>query len=134
GVCCGARPHSQEESEFLAAVVAGRGLGTTYADLEHASTVLLAGFEPEEEAPTVFLRLRKAVRKHGTRVYAIAAYASRGVDKLSGTLLTTVPGGEAQALTTPDLPLDANSVILVGERLAAGPRARAPAARAAPPT
>jgi NADH-quinone oxidoreductase subunit G len=129
-----ARPHSQEESEFLAAVVAGRGLGTTYADLEHASTVLLAGFEPEEEAPTVFLRLRKAVRKHGTRVYAIAAYASRGVDKLSGTLLTTVPGGEAQALTTPDLPLDANSVILVGERLASVPGALTAAARLATAT
>ena len=41
-----ARPHSIEEAEFLAAAVAGRGLGTTYADLERASSVLLVGFEP----------------------------------------------------------------------------------------
>ena len=32
----------------------------TYADLEQAPAVLLAGFEPEEESPIVFLRLRKA--------------------------------------------------------------------------
>ncbi len=129
-----ARPHSQEEADFLAAVVAGRGLGTTYADLEHASSVLMAGFEPEEEAPTVFLRLRKAVRKHGTRVYTIAAYASRGVDKLSGSLISAVPGGEAQALNTLDVPLDASSVIIAGERLASVPGALTAAARLATAT
>ena len=126
-----ARPHSAEEADFLAAVVAGRGLGTTYADLERASAVLLAGFEPEEEAPTVFLRLRKAVRKNGTRVYAMAAYASRGVDKLSASLVPTVPGTEAQALATTDVPLDADSVILIGERLAVVPGALSAAARLA---
>ncbi len=39
----------------------------TYADLETAPAVLLAGFEPEEESPIVFLRLRKAARKGGLR-------------------------------------------------------------------
>ena len=38
----------------------------SYADLETAPAVLLAGFEPEEESPIVFLRLRKATREHGT--------------------------------------------------------------------
>ena len=56
-----ARPHSAEEAAFLAAHVAGRGLGVTYADLEQAPSVLLVGLEPEEESPIVFLRLRKAV-------------------------------------------------------------------------
>ena len=42
----------------------------TYADLEKAPAVLLAGFEPEEESPIVFLRLRKAVRKNGVQVLA----------------------------------------------------------------
>ena len=37
------RPHSGEEREFLSARVAGRYLETTYADLEAAPTVLLAG-------------------------------------------------------------------------------------------
>ncbi|WP_396918445.1 NADH-quinone oxidoreductase subunit G, partial [Mycolicibacterium sp.] len=60
-----ARAHSAEEADFLAAHVAGRQMSLRYADLEQAPTVLLAGFEPEEESPIVFLRLRKAARKHG---------------------------------------------------------------------
>ena len=59
-----ARAHSAEEEQFLAACVAGRGIDVTYADLERAPAVLLAGFEPEDESPIVFLRLRKAVRQH----------------------------------------------------------------------
>ena len=58
-----ARPHSAEEEQFLAASVAGRGIGVSYADLERAPAVLLAGFEPEDESPIIFLRLRKAVRR-----------------------------------------------------------------------
>ena len=71
----------------------------TYAELEQAPAVLLAGFEPEDECPIVFLRLRKAVRRRGTAVYSLAALASLGLTKLSGTLLPTVPGAEAAALT-----------------------------------
>ncbi|MDQ1649127.1 MAG: NADH-quinone oxidoreductase subunit, partial [Frankiaceae bacterium] len=56
------RPHSAEEASFLAAHVAGNGLGVTYDDLEHASSVLLVGLEPEDESPILFLRLRKAAR------------------------------------------------------------------------
>ena len=36
----------------------------SYADLDAAPAVVLVGLEPEEESPIVFLRLRKAVRKH----------------------------------------------------------------------
>ncbi|SKW56438.1 NADH-quinone oxidoreductase subunit G [Mycobacteroides abscessus subsp. abscessus] len=53
-----ARAHSTEEAAFLGSVVAGRGMSQTYAALESAPAVLLAGFEPEEESPIVFLRLR----------------------------------------------------------------------------
>ncbi|HEY5990391.1 MAG TPA: NADH-quinone oxidoreductase subunit G, partial [Streptosporangiaceae bacterium] len=94
-----ARPHSSEEAQFLAARVAGRGIEVSYRDLERAPAVLLAGFEPEEESPLVFLRLRKAVRKRGLKVYSVAALASRGLGKLSGVLLPAVPGAEAAALT-----------------------------------
>src|SRR6516164_6893096 len=94
-----ARPHSAEEEQFLAASVAGRGIGVSYADLEQAPAVLLAGFEPEDESPIVFLRLRKAVRRHGLRVFSVAALASAGLVKLSGQLLETLPGDEARALT-----------------------------------
>ena len=61
-----ARPHSAEEADFLAAHVAGQPMTVTYTDLEKAPAVLLAGLEPEEESPIVFLRLRKAVRKSGS--------------------------------------------------------------------
>ena len=94
-----ARPHSAEEEQFLAACAAGRGIGVSYADLEQAPAVLLAGFEPEDESPIVFLRLRKAVQRRGLRVFSVAALASPGLVKLSGELLDTLPGDEARALT-----------------------------------
>ena len=94
-----ARPHSAEEEQFLAARVAGRGIGVSYADLERAPAVLLAGFEPEDESPIVFLRLHKAARRGRLRVFSIAALASPGLVKLSGELLATLPGDEANALT-----------------------------------
>ena len=94
-----ARPHSAEETQFLAGQVAGRGIGVSYTDLEQAPAVLLAGFEPEDESPIVFLRLRKAVRNRGLAVYSLAALASPGLGRLSGILLPTVPGAEAEALS-----------------------------------
>ena len=141
------RPHSPEEQDFLAAHVAGRYAGqpgvVTYADLEQARTVLLAGFEPEEESPIVFLRLRKAVRRAGTRVFTLAPFRSPGSVKTAARLLRTVPGEEtavltsllgasagtagevAAALNEPD------AVILVGERLAAVPGALSAVSRLA---
>ena len=84
------RPSSAEELAFLGAAVAGSTPETgavTYTDLERAGTVLLVGFEPEEESPITFLRLHKAVRNGRCTVYSIAALASRGLDKLGGRLL-----------------------------------------------
>ena len=133
-----ARPHSAEELEFLADHVAGRP-GVSYAELQRAPAVLLAGLEPEDECPIVFLRLRKAVRGGRMAVYSIGALASRGLIKLSGTLLPTVPGAEAAALSAlaDDTGAAAQSlrqdgaVILVGERLAEVPGALSAAARLA---
>jgi NADH-quinone oxidoreductase subunit G len=136
-----ARPHSAEEADFLAAAVAGTGLGTTFADLEKAGSVLLVGFEPEEEAPSVFLRLRKGVRAHGTKVFTVAAYGSRGVEKLDGVVVPAAPGTEAAVLA--DLgnageagaaalaALGADSIIIVGERLASAPGGYSTALRVA---
>ena len=93
-----ARPHSAEETQFLSEYVAGRS-DVSYASLQRAPAVLLAGFEPQDESPIVFLRLRKAVRAGTQAVYSIAALASRGLAKLDGVLLPTVPGTEASALT-----------------------------------
>jgi NADH-quinone oxidoreductase subunit G len=119
-----ARPHSAEEADFLAARVAGRPVTVSYSDLESAPVVVLVGFEPEDESPIVFLRLRKAARKHRVRVYAIAPFATRALKKMSGRLLKTVPGAEAAALDElatgeiGDLLATPGAVIMVGERLA----------------
>lgn len=133
-----ARVHSAEEAEFLAARVAGRGrdlgegTGVTYAALEEAPAVLLAGFEAEEEAPGVFLRLRKAWRKHGQQVYSLATYATRGLAKAGGTLLPAAPGTEPEWLdalasrfgleedgaAAAEALRAEGAVIVVGERLA----------------
>ncbi|MFF6781818.1 NADH-quinone oxidoreductase subunit G [Streptomyces sp. NPDC012510] len=133
-----ARVHSGEEADFLAARVAGRGrdldgTGVTYASLEKAPAVLLVGFEAEEEAPGVFLRLRKAWRRHKQQVFALATHATRGLEKAGGTLLPAAPGTETEWLdalasgfglegdgTRASEALRAEgAVIVVGERLAA---------------
>ncbi|AKH84191.1 NADH-quinone oxidoreductase subunit G [Streptomyces sp. CNQ-509] len=127
-----ARVHSAEETAFLAAQVAGSGRGVTYGALEKAPAVLLAGLEAEEEAPGVFLRLRKAWRKKGLKVYSIAPFATRGLTKAGGTLLPAAPGTEPSWLdalgsgaglgedgkAASDALRQEGAVILVGERLA----------------
>ena len=145
-----ARPHSAEETEFLAAAVAGSGgdTGVSYSSLQQAPAVLLAGFEPEDESPIVFLRLRKAARSGRTAVYSVAALASPGLARMSGTLLPAAPGTEAEVLSqladpaglAAARPADdvfaaaaralaqPGAVILVGERLAEVPGALTAAA------
>ncbi|MBE7325569.1 NADH-quinone oxidoreductase subunit G [Nocardioides sp. Y6] len=121
-----ARPLSGEETDFLTAHVATSATdapSVTYADLEAAGTVVLVGLEPEDEAGTLFLRLRKAVTHHGTRVVAVAPLASRGSRKLSAEVVLTAPGDEAAALA--GLSLTAGDVVLAGERLATSPGAYA---------
>ncbi len=116
-----ARPHSAEEASFLASTVALSG-DVTYADLESASVVVLAGLEPEDEAATIWLRLRKAVLNRGLRVVALSPYTTRGLAKLNATVIPTTPGTEAEALAAlagnGEVALDSGGVLLVGERLA----------------
>ncbi|GAA3802718.1 NADH-quinone oxidoreductase subunit G [Streptomyces phyllanthi] len=132
-----ARVHSSEEADFLATRVAARGhdldgTGVTYASLEKAPAVLLVGFEAEEEAPGVFLRLRKAWRGHGQKVFSLATYATRGLEKAGGMLLPAAPGTETEWLDAlasrvglsedgakaADALRTEGAVIVVGERLA----------------
>src|SRR3954452_6642427 len=94
-----ARPASAEELSFLGAHVAGTTQQhVSYESLETAPAILLVGLEPEDESPILFLRLRKAVRRNATPVFSIAPFASHGLRKLNGTLIRTVPGGEATAV------------------------------------
>src|SRR4051812_3766771 len=132
-----ARAHSAEELAFLAAHVAGTAPGAgavTYDELTAARAVLLVGFEPEEESPIVFLRLRRAVRTAGMQVFDVAPFPTRAAEKLQATVLPTVPGEEARLLRelgsapTEGLLAEAavalfqpGAVILAGERLAEVP-------------
>ena len=129
------RPLSAEEASFLASTVAATGPAggsVTHADLESAATVVLVGLEPEDEAGTIFLRLRKAsLATPGTRVLALAPFTTRGLRKMKGQLVPVVPGEEAAALealgTQSDYGIDSTAVILLGERLATSPGAYAAA-------
>lgn len=123
------RSHSEEERSFLAAYVAGSGLGVTYSQLENAGQVLLVGLEPEDECGAIFLRMRKATRKGKLRVATLAPMTSRGLAKLSGELLRCAPGTEVEVAAEireggefADLAsrLD-GGVILVGERASRTP-------------
>ncbi|HEV7978723.1 NADH-quinone oxidoreductase subunit G [Amycolatopsis sp.] len=127
-----ARAHSAEELEFLSSRILGTSPengGVTFAGIEAASTVLCVAFEPEEEAPIVFLRLRKAARTKRTKVVHLGQWTTPSVTKTFGELLACVPGTEAAAIDgiaqhAQDLDerLSAEgAVILVGERAAEVP-------------
>ena len=102
----------------------------TYTDLEQAPAVLLVGFEPEEESPMVFLRLRKGMRKRRVSVFSVAPFATRGLQKMGGALLATAPGTEPEVLaaiaaddeqvaTVAAAVRRPGAIVLVGERAAA---------------
>ena len=107
-----ARISSDEEREFLAAKVVGAKISN--ADIDRADSILLVGFETEEESPIVFLRVHKQVRKRGLKVTAIASKLSTGNEKLKANFVSVAPGAEAEAIAKQEL--TAQSVILVGER------------------
>ncbi|ADB77102.1 NADH-quinone oxidoreductase subunit G [Geodermatophilus obscurus] len=131
-----ARAHSAEELAFLVAHVAGTGPANgavTYDDLTSAPAVLLAGLEPEEESPIVFLRLRRAVRNNRLAVYDLAPFATPAAEKLQATVLATRPGTEARSLAAlaegswggpaVEALRQPGAVVLAGERLAESPGA-----------
>ena len=90
-----ARAHSAEELDFLASHVVGvtPETGVTMRQLETAPLVLCVAFEPEE-APVLFLRLRKGARKNGTKVVHIGQWTTPAVRKTFGELLACAPGAE----------------------------------------
>ncbi|MFP7696252.1 NADH-quinone oxidoreductase subunit G [Trueperella sp. LYQ143] len=124
------RRGTDEEDAFLAARVAGSGLGVTYADIEHAGHVLTVSLEAEDEIGSVFLRLRKAALAGTTKVSVISAYPTLGTVKMNARFVPATPGTEAEVLDAivadgrgmfADVFADmtnSGAVILVGERAA----------------
>ena len=102
--------------------------------------MLLAGFEPEDESPIVFLRLRKAARKRGLAVYSLAPFASRGPGqdvrhaaahrarrarqpRLTAAGRRRTAAGRAPSAAAAQALAADGAVILAGERLAEVPGA-----------
>jgi NADH-quinone oxidoreductase subunit G len=120
------RETSAEELEFLATHVVGQTPdtgGLTFIGLEAAPAVLCVALDPEEEASSVFLRLRKANRKHGQRVFHLGQWSTPSVVKTGGALIPAVPGNEPATLRelgsdVLDLLGQEGSAILVGNRAA----------------
>jgi NADH-quinone oxidoreductase subunit G len=137
---------SDDEAPARAALLAagvGAGMNATYADVEAAPVVLVAGLDPEEEAPIVHLRLRKAWRNRGGRIVPVGPMLGTLAD-LAWRRVVCAPGAEAAALAGVTASVagrdgdvavalaDAAAagrapVVLVGERAGAGTLAAAAA-------
>lgn len=119
-----ARETSEEERSFLAAYVAGSGLGVTYADVEASPAVVLIGLEPEDEIGSLFLRMFKSTRKGKQQVVSVTTHTTRGLEKLGARVLHAAPGTEAEVVASiasgeanADVAeLISGGIILVGER------------------
>jgi NADH-quinone oxidoreductase subunit G len=117
----------QETDEVLALV--GRDTAT-YADVEHAPVIVVAGLDPEEEVPILHLRLRKAWRAHTARIVVVGP-ALGTLAELTWRHVPTAPGAEADALRALADPAASGElvealreavapVVLVGERAGTG--------------
>ena len=113
-----ARTHSSEELDFLESTPTT----ATYKDIDKADHVVLINFEPEDESPIIFLRIYKQVKKRAIKVSSIAAFASRGSQKLNANLIKTATGAEVAAINS-ITGLSSKSVVLVGERAVETPGA-----------
>ncbi len=133
-----------DEAPARAALLAagvGSGMNATYADVEAAPVVLVVALDPEEEAPILHLRLRKAWRDRGARLVPVGPVLGTLAD-LAWRRVVCAPGAEAAALAgvatavaardgdVAKALLDAQAagaapVVLVGERAGAGTLAAA---------
>jgi NADH-quinone oxidoreductase subunit G len=125
-------PRTGEEREVFTQI-AGT-LGPTYADVEAAPVVLIAGLDPKEEVPILYLRLRKAWRKHRQKIVVVGP-ALGSLAEITWRWAQTGAGEEAEAfgeLADPHSSVlgecaqalrdaGAQAVLLAGERLAGSP-------------
>ena len=126
-------PRDEEEREVFAAIAGTQG--PTYSDVEKADLVIIAGLDPEEEVPILYLRLRKAWRDNRQRIVGVGP-ALGSLKDIAWRWIRTPVGGEGQVLAAlheeADAPRaggdldalreamrDAESVVVIaGERLA----------------
>ena len=73
------------------------GIPVTYRDVEQAKVILIVGLDPGEELPILHLRIRKAVRRGGAKLFVIHPRRTRLTDV--GEHILCAPGGEAAVLS-----------------------------------
>jgi NADH-quinone oxidoreductase subunit G len=78
----------------LARALAAPALQATVGDLEFAHTVLVLDCEPVDDAPILDLRIRKGVRRHGTRL-ALATPGASTLEEPAKLSLRFTPGAGA---------------------------------------
>ena len=88
-------PRGDEEVAFLAAVASTAG--PTYADVEAAPVIVVAGLDAEDELPTLYLRLRKAWRKRRAKIVVVGPFVGC-YREIAWRWVATAPGHEAAAL------------------------------------
>jgi NADH-quinone oxidoreductase subunit G len=117
--------HADEDAELTALLPRETA---EYRDVEDAPVIVVAGLDPREEVPILYLRLRKAWRANRARIVVVGPHLGTLAD-LAWRRVPTLPGQEAaalralvdgddevaQALRDADAP-----VVLVGERAGAG--------------
>jgi len=100
----------------------------TYADVEQAPVIVVAGLDPEEEVPILHLRLRKAWRNNTAKIVVVGPHLGT-LAGIAWRRVATAPGGEAAALAeladdgsdVAEALRDAETpVVLVGERAGGG--------------
>ncbi|QBI20363.1 NADH-quinone oxidoreductase subunit G [Egibacter rhizosphaerae] len=90
-----ARPRTEDERPVLRAMSGSQPV--TYEALENADVVILAGLNPKEEVPILFLRLRKAWRNRGQRIVSVGPSLDQ-LDDIAWRWIATQAGDEAAAL------------------------------------
>jgi NADH-quinone oxidoreductase subunit G len=76
--------------------VAAAGMPVTYRDVERAAVIVVVGLDAREELPILHLRIRKAVRKSGARVFVVHPRRTALADVAEH--IPCLPGGEADIL------------------------------------
>lgn len=99
-------------------------LQATVPDLEFAHTVLLVDVDPIDEVPVWDLRIRKGVRRHGTKV-VVASARPTALDPNAAATLRFAPGGAEAFLVALDAALSGDAGNLGGAASAAGTNATA---------
>jgi NADH-quinone oxidoreductase subunit G len=94
-------------------------LQATVPDLEFAHTVLLVDCDPIDEAPVWDLRIRKGIRRHGTKL-VVASARPTALDSSAAATLRFAPGAAEAFLVALDAALSGDEGNLGGAASAAG--------------